>query len=51
MIFYEVFWNSYLQAMETPLEIFNRLLEDIKIIAWEEKYEPKRNESKVEKES
>lgn len=47
--FMKFFWNSYSQTMETPLEIFNSLLEDIKIIAWEEKYDPKRNDSKAEK--
>lgn len=47
--FMKFFWNSYLQTMETPLEIFNSLLTDIKIIAWEEKYDPKRNDSKAEK--
>jgi hypothetical protein len=47
--FMKFFWNSYKQTMETPLEIFNNLLEDIKIIAWEEKYDPKRKDNKVEK--
>ena len=45
--FMKFFWNSYLQTMETPLEFFNKLLEDIKIIAWEEKYDPKRKDNKA----
>lgn len=47
--FMKFFWNSYSQTMETPLEVFNKLLEDIKIISWEEKYDPKRKDSKAEK--
>ena len=47
--FMKFFWNSYSQTMETPLEVFNKLLEDIKIIAWEEKYDPKRKDAKAEK--
>lgn len=47
--FMKFFWNSYSQTMETPLEVFNKLLEDIKIIAWEEKYDPKRKDTKAEK--
>ncbi len=47
--FMKFFWNSYLEAIETPLEVFNKLLEDIKIIAWEEKYDPKRKDTKAEK--
>lgn len=47
--FMKFFWNSYSQTMDTPLEVFNKLLEDIKIIAWEEKYDPKRKDTKAEK--
>ena len=47
--FMKFFWNSYEQTMKTPLKVFNDLLEDIKIITWEEKYDINRNSQKIEK--
>ena len=47
--FMKFFWNSYEQTMKTPLKVFNDLLQDIKIITWEEKYDINRNSQKIEK--
>jgi len=44
--FMKFFWNSYEQTMNTPLKVFNDLLDDIKIFAWEEKYDKDRKNSK-----
>ena len=44
--FMKFFSNSYEQTMATPLKVFNDLLEDIKVIAWEEKYDKDRKNPK-----
>ena len=44
--FMKFFSNSYWQTMTTPLKVFNDLLEDIKVIAWEEKYDKDRKDPK-----
>ena len=38
--FMKFFCNSHEQTMKTPLKVFNDLLEDIKILSWDEKYDP-----------
>ena len=42
----QFFSNSYEQTIATPLKVFNNLLEDVKIIAWEEKYDKDRKNPK-----
>ena len=44
--FMKFFCNSHKQTMETPLKVFNDLLEDIKIFSWDEKYDPNRKDTK-----
>jgi len=44
--FMKFFWNSHKQTMETPLKVFNDLLEDIKVFSWDEKYDPNRKDLK-----
>ena len=37
--FMKFFSNSYEQTIATHLKVFNNIIEDVKIIAWEEKYD------------
>ncbi len=47
--FMKFFCNSHEQTMKTPLKVFNDLLEDIKILSWDEKYDPNRKLKNTEK--
>ena len=47
--FMKFFCNSHEQTMKTPLKVFNDLLEDIKILSWDEKYDPNRKSKNTEK--